>query len=148
MPKLYVSSHVCVTGHIIKDPVSPFEKSRASCPSGRFPQFHSSTQNKLWLYVLSLKMAFDADTARQALKSPLKQLKTVNKLSKHNSFLKFLIQGYINWLNTIFRVRNLYSPCHILGWGRQTACHPPWWPLMAAAETNSTYTIRGRNQQC
>ena len=30
------SSHVCVTGHV-KDPVPLIEKSRASCPSGRFP---------------------------------------------------------------------------------------------------------------
>ena len=31
-----MSSRVCVAGHI-KDPVPLIEKSRASCPSGRFP---------------------------------------------------------------------------------------------------------------
>ena len=31
-----MSSRVCATGHI-KDPVPLIEKSRASCPSGRFP---------------------------------------------------------------------------------------------------------------
>ena len=33
---LGMPSRVCVTGHI-KDPVPFIEKSRASCPSGRFP---------------------------------------------------------------------------------------------------------------
>ena len=31
-----MSSRVCVTGHI-KDPMPRFEKSRVSCPGGRFP---------------------------------------------------------------------------------------------------------------
>ena len=35
-PLPLISSRVCVTGHII-DPVPPIEKSRTSCPSGRFP---------------------------------------------------------------------------------------------------------------
>ena len=33
---LGMSSRVCATGHI-KDPVALIEKSRASCPGGRFP---------------------------------------------------------------------------------------------------------------
>ena len=33
---LSMSNRVCATGHI-KDPVPLIEKSRASCPSGRFP---------------------------------------------------------------------------------------------------------------
>ena len=33
---LGMSSRVCATGHI-KDPVPRIEKSRASCPGGRFP---------------------------------------------------------------------------------------------------------------
>ena len=53
-------SRVCATWHI-KDPVPLIEKSRASCPSGRFPpsvihQVMMITRlNKLWLYVLDLK---------------------------------------------------------------------------------------------
>ena len=35
---LGMSSHVSATGHL-KDPVPLIEKSRASCPSGRFPLF-------------------------------------------------------------------------------------------------------------
>ena len=36
MQGLGMSSRVCVTGHI-KDPVPLIEKSRTSCPGGRFP---------------------------------------------------------------------------------------------------------------
>ena len=59
-----MSSRVSVTGHI-KDPL-PL-KSRAMCPSGRLPlsfiHHHHQTELVIRLYVLTLKMALDADRA-------------------------------------------------------------------------------------
>ena len=56
-----------VTGHI-KDPVPLIEKSRASCPSGRFPNFIQdlviviTRLNKLYdCMFFGLKIALDAD---------------------------------------------------------------------------------------
>ena len=62
-----MSTGACVTGHI-KDPVPFIEKSRASCPGGRFPPrfIHQviiiTGLNKLYIYMTlcSLKMALDA----------------------------------------------------------------------------------------
>ena len=61
-------SRVCVTGHL-KESVTLIEKSRASCPGGRFlPSFIHQViiitgLNKLYDYVLALKLALDADRA-------------------------------------------------------------------------------------
>ena len=61
-----MSSHVCATGYV-KDPVPLIEKGRASCPGGGFPPsfIHQviivTGLNTLYDYVLTLKMALDAD---------------------------------------------------------------------------------------
>ena len=63
-----MSSRVYATGYI-KDPVPLIEKRRASSPGGRFPLnfIHQviiiTGLNKLYDYVLALKMALDADRA-------------------------------------------------------------------------------------
>ena len=63
-----MSSRVCATGHR-NNPVPFIEKSRASCPSGRFlPSFIHQViiitgLTVIQLYVLTLKMALDADLA-------------------------------------------------------------------------------------
>ena len=60
-----MSSRVYATGHI-KDPVPLIEKSRASCPSGRFHSpgnHHHQTEYVIRLYVLTLKVALDGDWA-------------------------------------------------------------------------------------
>ena len=66
--KGHMSSRVYATGHI-KDPMPLIEKRRGLSPGGRFPSsfIHQviiiTGLNKLWLYVLALKMASDADRA-------------------------------------------------------------------------------------
>ena len=63
-----MSSRVCATGHI-KDPVPLIEKSRESCPGGRYlPSFIHQViiitgLKKLYAYVVALKMALGADRA-------------------------------------------------------------------------------------
>ena len=62
---LGMSSLVYATGHI-KDPVQLIEKRRGLSPGGRFPPsfiYHHRTESVIQLYILTLKMALDADRA-------------------------------------------------------------------------------------
>ena len=62
-----MSSHVCATGHIKDLPL--VKKSRASCPSGRFPPSFINQVimitglNKFMTVCFRLKMASDVDRA-------------------------------------------------------------------------------------
>ena len=66
---------VCLTGHI-KDPMPLIKKNRTSYPGGRLPpsfiQVIFTGMNKLYDYVLALKMALDADRVKPPLKLKLK----------------------------------------------------------------------------
>ena len=81
MKGLGMSGRVCATG-IIKDPVPPTENSWASSPGGRFHpifihQVIISGLNNLWLHVLVLKMALDADIVSSPQNSNSPALSTV-----------------------------------------------------------------------
>ena len=91
---LGMSSRVCATGHI-KDPVPLIEKSRASCPSARFPpSFIHQVIVITGLYNLSYTTVCcrpeDGLRWRQGVKPPLKLITHLDTLGdKKNTLFKW-----------------------------------------------------------